>query len=89
MLKRGMLILGLTAMWLGLTGFASLGTEGEGSLSSVLEDLTAEQMDEILAGGEWTGRVMAKVDESVSIREEASTDAAVVGKFLRGMQAIL
>ena len=40
MLKRGMLILGLTAMWLGLTGFASLGTEGEGSLSSVLEDLT-------------------------------------------------
>lgn len=29
MLKRGMLILGLTAMWLGLTGFASLGTEGE------------------------------------------------------------
>lgn len=84
MLKRGMLILGLTAMWLGLTGFASLGTEGEGSLSSVLEDLTAEQMDEILAGGEWTGRVMAKVDESVSIREEASTDAAVVGKFFKG-----
>ena len=68
MLKRGMLILGLTAMWLGLTGFASLGTEGEGSLSSVLEDMTAEQMDEILAGGEWTGRVMAKVFESVSIR---------------------
>ena len=84
MLKRGMLILGLTAMWLGLTGFASLGTEGAGSLSSVLEDLTAEQMDEILAGGEWTGRVMAKVDESVSIREEASTDAAVVGKFFKG-----
>lgn len=71
-------------MWLGLTGFASLGTEGEGSLSSVLEDLTAEQMDEILAGGEWTGRVMAKVDESVSIRKEASTDAAVVGKFFKG-----
>ncbi len=27
MLKRGMLILGLTAMWLGLTGFASHGTD--------------------------------------------------------------
>lgn len=28
MLKRGMIIIGMTAMWLGLTGFASLGNEG-------------------------------------------------------------
>ncbi len=84
MLKRGMIIIGMTAMWLGLTGFASLGNEGENTWNAVLEDLTPEQMDEVLAGSEWTGRVMAKVDESVSVREEASTDSAVVGKMFRG-----
>lgn len=84
MLKRGMIIIGMTAMWLGLTGFASLGNEGENTWNAVLEDLTPEQMDEVLAGSEWTGRVMAKVDESVSVREEANTDSAVVGKMFRG-----
>lgn len=84
MLKRGMIIIGMTAMWLGLTGFASLGNEGENTWNAVLEDLTPEQMDEVLAGSEWTGRVIAKVDESVSVREEASTDSTVVGKMFRG-----
>ncbi len=84
MLKRGMIIIGMTAMWLGLTGFASLGNEGENTWNAVLEDLTPEQMDEVLAGSEWTGRVMAKVDESVSVREEANTDSTVVGKMFRG-----
>ena len=84
MLKRGMIIIGMTPMWLGLTGFASLGNEGENTWNAVLEDLTPEQMDEVLAGSEWTGRVMAKVDESVSVREEANTDSAVVGKMFRG-----
>ena len=84
MLKRGMIIIGMTAMWLGPTGFASLGNEGENTWNAVLEDLTPEQMDEVLAGSEWAGRVMAKVDESVSVREEADTDSAVVGKMFRG-----
>ncbi len=79
-----MIIIGMTAMWLGLTGFASLGNEGENTWNAVLEDLTPEQMDKVLAGSEWTGRVMAKVDESVSVREEANTDSAVVGKMFRG-----
>lgn len=79
-----MIIIGMTAMWLGLTGFASLGNEGENTWNAVLEDLTPEQMDEVLAGSEWTGRVIAKVDESVSVREEASTDSTVVGKMFRG-----
>ena len=79
-----MIIIGMTAMWLGLTGFASLGNEGENTWNAVLEDLTPEQMDEVLAGSEWIGRVMAKVDESVSVREEANTDSAVVGKMFRG-----
>ena len=79
-----MIIIGMTAMWLGLTGFASLGNEGENTWNAVLEDLTPEQMDEVLAGSEWTGRVMAKVDESVSVREEANTDSTVVGKMFRG-----
>ncbi len=55
----------------------------------MLRDLTAEQMDRNTCRRRMDRRVMAKVDESVSIREEASTDAAVVGKFFKGMQAIL
>lgn len=83
-LKKGFYMLLLVSMWLCLTGFASLGEEGEDTVGALLSQLTPEDVDELLAGDEWAGRVMAKVDESVSIRAEASTEAAVVGKLFKG-----
>lgn len=84
MFKKGFYMVLLFSMWLCLTGFASLGEEGEDTVGSLLGQLTPEDVDELLAGDEWAGKVMAKVDDSVSIRAEANTEAAVVGKLFKG-----
>ncbi len=84
MWKKGMAMLLFTAMWLCLTGFASLGTEGEDTLNALMDQLTAEDVDELLAEDKWDGKVMANVDDSVSVRADASTDAAVIGKMFKG-----
>lgn len=73
-----------TAMWLCLTGFAGLGTEGEDTLNALMNQLSAEDVEEILAEDKWDGMVMAKVDSSVSVRADATTEAAVIGKMFKG-----
>ena len=84
MWKKGTAAIFLAAMWLGLTGFASLGTEGDDTLNALMAQLTSEDVEEILTEDKWDGKVMAKVDESVSIRSDASTDATVIGKLFKG-----
>lgn len=74
----------LAAMWLCQTGFAGLGSEGEDTLNALMDQLTAEDVEEILAEEVWDGKVMAKVDDSVSVRTEPGTDAAVIGKMFKG-----
>jgi len=84
MLKKGLSVFLLLTMWLCLTGFASLGNEDEDSLNSVMEQMEQEDVEELLEAEEWAGKVMAKVEDSVSVRAEANTDAAVVGKMFKG-----
>lgn len=84
MWKKGAVLLILVMMWSCLTGFAGLGNEGEDTLNALLDQLTAEDVEAILAQDEWAGRVMARVDESVSVRAEANAEATVVGKMFRG-----
>ena len=84
MWKKGMAMLLCTAMWLCLTGFAGLGTEGEDTLNSLMSQLTAEDVEEILAENRWDGMVLAKVDSSVSVRADATTYAAVIGRMFKG-----
>lgn len=87
MCKKGMAALLLAMMWLCLTGFTGLGGEDENTLDTLLDQLTEEDMEELMAEEEWAGQAMAKVDDSVSVREEANTDAAVVGKLYKGCRA--
>ena len=84
MWKKGMAVLFCVSTWLCLTGFAGLGTEGEDTLNALMSQLTAEDVDELLAEDKWDGKVMAKVDDSVSVRADASTDAAVIGRMFKG-----
>lgn len=84
MWKKGRAMLLCTAMWLCLTGFAGLGTEGEDTLNALMSQLTTEDVEELLAEDKWDGMVMAKVDSSVSVRADATTDATVIGKMFKG-----
>ena len=85
MCKKGLSVLVLLSLWMCLTGFASLGEEGKDTWNSMMEQLSAEEIDQLLAEeNEWYGKVMANVEDSVTIRAEASTDSAAVGKMFKG-----
>ena len=85
MCKKGLSVLVLLSLWMCLTGFASLGEEGKDTWNSMMEQLSAEEIDQLLAEeNEWYGKVMANVEDSVTIRVEASTDSAAVGKMFKG-----
>ncbi len=84
MLKRGLFTLLLLMVWLNLTGFAELGSKEKDTLNSLLQQLSTEDLDELEAEQEWAGRVMANVEDSVSIRKEPHEDAAVIGRMFKG-----
>ena len=85
MCKKGLSVLVLLSLWMCLTGFASLGEEGKDTWNSMMEQLSAEEIDQLLAEeNEWYGKVMANVEDSVTIRAEASSDSAAVGKMFKG-----
>ena len=84
MWKKGTVSLLFAMMWLCLTGFAGLGNEGEDTLNALLDQLSVEDVQELLEDEEWRGKVMAKVEDSVSIRAEASKDSEVLGKLYKG-----
>jgi SH3-like domain-containing protein len=82
MLKKFNRVLLMVSMWLCLCGFT--GIEKTDTLSGIMEQLTPEDVDTLLKEDEWAGRVMAKVDEYVSIRETPDTEAAVAGRLYKG-----
>ena len=84
MWKKGMAVLFCVSTWLCLTGFAGLGTEEDDTLNSLMNQLTAEDVARLLAEDKWDGMVMAKVDSSVSVRADATTDSAVIGRMFKG-----
>ena len=54
MCKKGLSVLVLLSLWMCLTGFASLGEEGKDTWNSMMEQLSAEEIDQLLAEeNEW------------------------------------
>ena len=51
MCKKGLSVLVLLSLWMCLTGFASLGEEGKDTWNSMMEQLSAEEIDQLLAEG--------------------------------------
>ena len=55
MCKKGMLCCMLLGMWLCLSGFTTLGNGGEDTLSALLGQLSAEDVEGLMAEDEWAG----------------------------------
>lgn len=87
MRKKGLSSLLLFSIWLCLTGFSNLGTSEENTFNALLNQLTTENLESILVDDEWANKVMAKVEDSVSIRAEANTEASMEGKLFKGDSA--
>jgi SH3-like domain-containing protein len=86
MLKKINGILLMMCIWLCMCGFTGIEKTDtlSGTVSGILDQLTPEDVDTLLKQDEWASRVMAKVEESVSIRETPDTEGTVVGKLYKG-----
>lgn len=82
--KKWPLCLSLCLAWLMLCGFSGLGTETTAGIGSVMNELTGEDIEEFKILQEWDDRVLANVNDYVSVRAEANADAKVVGRLFKG-----
>ena len=74
----------LMAFWLLGSGFAGLDVEMAAGIESVMDDLTSEDFEEIQAQNEWDGKVLANVEDYVTVRSEPSAEAEAVGRMFKG-----
>lgn len=82
--KKWPLCLILCLAWFMLCGFSGLGTDTTAGIGSVMNELTGEDIEEFKILQEWDDRVLANVNDYVSVRAEANAEAKVVGRLFKG-----
>ena len=82
--KKWLLCLVLCLTWLTFCGFDSLEVELTAGIGSVMDELTGEDIEEFKILEEWEDRVLANVNEYVSVREEPNKEATVLGRLFKG-----
>lgn len=82
--KKIPLLLSLLCVWLLTCGFEDLSVEMSAGITSVMEDLTSEDLREIQILDEWEDKVIANVNEYVTMRAEPNKEAEALGRMLKG-----
>ncbi len=82
--RKWPLCLSLCLAWLLLCGFSELGTETTAGIGTVMNELTGEDLEEFKVLEEWEDRVLANVNEYVSVRAEANAEAKIIGRLFKG-----
>ena len=84
-ISRKILPLGaLAGLWVMGSGFAGLDVEMAAGIESVMDDLTSEDFEEIQAQNEWNDKVLANVDDYVTVRSEPNSESEAVGRMFKG-----
>lgn len=82
--KKWLLCLAICLIWLSVCGFADLNLETTAGIGSVMDQLTGEDIEEFKILEEWDDRVLADVNEYVSVRAEANAESKVLGRLFKG-----
>lgn len=82
--KKGLLCLIIGLMWMSLCGFMGLEIETSAGIGSVMDQLTGEDIREFKILEEWEDRVLANVEDYVSVRAEANAEATIEGRLYKG-----
>ena len=84
-ISKKVLALGaLAVLWVMGSGFTGLNVEMAAGIESVMDDLTSEDFEEIQAQNEWDSKVLADVEDYVTVRSEPSSEAEAVGRMFKG-----
>lgn len=77
-------LLSLFFVWILASGFEGLGVETSAGIGSVMADLTSADLEEVRILEEWEDKVLAKVQDYVTMRSEPSTESAALGRMFKG-----
>ena len=75
--KKIPLFLAVAGLWILGCGFDNLEVETSAGIESVMADLTGEDFETLKIQDEWEGKVLAKVEDYVTVRQEPSAGADV------------
>ncbi len=71
-------------VWILACGFDNLEVETSAGIESVMEDLTSEDFEALQIEDAWGEKVLAKVDDYVTVRQEPSSDSEAIGRLFKG-----
>lgn len=74
----------LLSVWMLTTGFDDLEVEVTAGIGSVMEELTSEDFEKIQIQDEWEDKVLANVNDYVTVRKEPDAEAEALGRMFRG-----
>jgi len=82
--KKIPVLFSLFLVWILASGFEDLDVETSAGIGSVMEDLTSEDFEEIQLQDEWENKVLANVQDYVTVRSEPSAEAQALGRMFKG-----
>lgn len=82
--KRLPVLLCLSLMWILVSGFENLDVETTAGIGTIMEDLTSEDFEEMQIQDEWEEKVLANVDDYVTVRSEPNPEAKALGRMFKG-----
>ncbi len=81
--RRIPIIFSLCLVWILTSGFEDL-EETTAGIGSVMDDLTGEDFEKLQIEDEWQDKVLADVDEYVTVRSEPDAESKALGRMFKG-----
>ena len=82
--KKIPLLLALVFVWVLGCGFDNLEVETSAGIESVMADLTSEDFEALQIEDEWGEKVLANVEDYVTVRQEPNADSKAIGRMFKG-----
>jgi len=87
--KKMPLLLSVLCVWFLACGFENLDVEMSAGITSIMEDLTSEDLEEAQILDEWGDKVVANVNEYVTMRKEPDKESEALGRMLKGNGGVI
>ncbi len=78
------ILLSLFLIWILASGFEDLDVETTAGIGSVMDDLTGEDFEKLQIEDEWEDKVLANVEDYVTVRSEPDAESVALGRMFKG-----
>ena len=82
--RRTPVFLSLLLIWILASGFEDLDVETTAGIETVMDDLTGEDFEKLQIEDEWENKVLANVDDYVTVRSEPDSESTALGRMFKG-----